>query len=87
MSAPLLTAREVSEVLGDHPETVLRWVRRGKLPAVRLPSGQLRFREDALDAWLAERVTPTRGDVTQPAGRHPAAIVIGVTQPEDEEEE
>ncbi|MBV9166215.1 MAG: helix-turn-helix domain-containing protein [Solirubrobacterales bacterium] len=85
MTWRLLTARETADLLGVNPETVLRWVRRGTLPAIRLPSGQLRFREDALDRWLTERATPTRGDVTQPAGRHPAAIVIGVTQPEDEE--
>jgi excisionase family DNA binding protein len=55
MAARLLTARAVADLLGVSTETVLRWVRAGKLPAVRLPGGGIRFREDDLDAWLAER--------------------------------
>ncbi len=53
----LLTAREVGDLLGVSAETVLRWTRRGDLPALRLPSGALRYREPELDAWLAERAT------------------------------
>jgi excisionase family DNA binding protein len=85
MTGRLLTAREVAELLGVSAETVLRWTRRGMLPAIRLPSGAIRFREDALDAWMVERATPGRGDVTHPAGRRPAATLSGVTHPEDEE--
>lgn len=55
----LLTAREVAEQLGVSAETILRWVRAAKLPAIRLPSGALRFREDQLDAWMEERATPS----------------------------
>ena len=40
----LLTAREVAEQLGVSTETVLRWTRRGELPAIRLPGGAIRFR-------------------------------------------
>lgn len=54
---PMLTAREVADLLGVSAETVLRWTRRGDLPAFRLPGGALRYREDALDEWLAERAT------------------------------
>jgi excisionase family DNA binding protein len=57
VSARLLTARHVAEHLGLTPETVLCWVRDGKLPAIRLPSGQIRFREADLDAWLEQRAT------------------------------
>jgi excisionase family DNA binding protein len=53
MPSSLLTARQVALILGLQPATVLRWVRDGKLPAIRLPSGQLRFTERDLDAWLA----------------------------------
>ncbi|MBA2637970.1 MAG: helix-turn-helix domain-containing protein [Solirubrobacterales bacterium] len=35
MTAPLLTAREVADLLGVSSETVLRWTRRGDLPAIR----------------------------------------------------
>ena len=57
MSGRLLTAREVAANLALTPETVLSWVRSGKLPAFRLPSGQIRFREDELDRWLDARST------------------------------
>jgi hypothetical protein len=36
---------------------VLRWTRRGDLSAIRLPGGAMRYREDALDRWLADRMT------------------------------
>jgi excisionase family DNA binding protein len=53
----LLTAREIGDLLGVSTETVLRWVRQGKLPAIRLPGGAIRFREDEVEAWIAERAT------------------------------
>ena len=85
MTARLLTARDVAELLGVSSETILRWSRTGKLPAIRLPSGAIRFRPDQLDAWLVERATLRRGVVTHPAERHPAASLVVVTHPEDEE--
>jgi excisionase family DNA binding protein len=53
----LLTARAVAGLLDVSTETVLRWTRRGELPAIRLPGGAIRYREDELDAWLIERAT------------------------------
>ena len=85
MTGRLLTARAVSELLDVTPATVLRWTRNDELPAIKLPSGQIRYRSDKLDAWLEERATPGRGVVTHPAGRRPAAIVDLVTHPKDEE--
>lgn len=61
MTGRLLTARQVADLLGVSAETVLRWTRRGDLPAIRLPGGAIRFREDELDVWLADRATPARG--------------------------
>jgi len=83
----LLTAREVADLLGMSTETVLRWVRQGRLPAFRLPGGAIRFREDEIDGWLAERATPGRGVVEHPAGRRPTASVhsLASSTPEDEE--
>jgi excisionase family DNA binding protein len=57
MTGRLLTARELAELLGVSTETVLRWTRRGTLPAIRLPGGAIRFRQDELDAWLDLRAT------------------------------
>jgi excisionase family DNA binding protein len=53
----LLTAREVADLLGVSPETVLRWTRRGELPAVKLPGGAVRYRQDELEQWLDARAT------------------------------
>jgi excisionase family DNA binding protein len=59
MSGPLLTARQVAELIGVSSETILRWTRRGDLPAIRLPGGALRYRGPDLDGWLAARATST----------------------------
>jgi excisionase family DNA binding protein len=57
VTSPLLTTREVADVVGVSSETVLRWTRRGELPAIRLPGGAIRVRENVLDEWLRERST------------------------------
>lgn len=57
MTVPLLTARAVADLLGVNTETVLRWTRRGDLPAIRLPGGAIRFREPEIDKWIALRET------------------------------
>jgi excisionase family DNA binding protein len=49
--------QEVADAVGVSSETVLRWIRRGKLDAIRLPGGAIRVREDVLDEWLRERST------------------------------
>jgi len=64
----LLTAREVADMIGVSTETILRWTRRGDLPAIRLPGGALRYREAELDGWLSLRATvPATLRVTVPA--------------------
>lgn len=45
-----LTATQVAERLEVTPETVRDWARTGKLRAIRLPSGRMRFRETDVDA-------------------------------------
>jgi excisionase family DNA binding protein len=59
----LLTARAVAGMLDVHAETVLRWTRQGKLPAIRLPSGAIRYRVDELEQWLSEHATSAPHDV------------------------
>lgn len=61
MTGRLLTARLVAERLDVSCETVLRWVRRGELPAIRLPGGAIRIGEAQLDEWLDNRATPGPG--------------------------
>jgi excisionase family DNA binding protein len=84
----LLTARMVADMLGVSAETVLRWTRRGELPAIRLPGGAIRYREDALDGWLSERATPSRGVVEPHAGRRPpSSVALTLSSPATNEED
>jgi excisionase family DNA binding protein len=50
VTSGLLTTREVAELLGVKPETVLRWIDTRALPARRLTSRAIRFREDEVEA-------------------------------------
>jgi excisionase family DNA binding protein len=61
----------MAETLGVSAETVLRWTRRGELPAIRLPGGAIRYRETDLDAWLQAR--ETAGDAIRGASTAPDA--------------
>ena len=55
MTGRLLTTRDVADFLGLSTETVLRRWRRGEIPGgIRLASNVLRFRESAIEEWLAE---------------------------------
>lgn len=55
----LLSKRQVAEVLGIHPESVMRLAREGRFPApIKLGTGiqaAVRFDEEDVQAWLAER--------------------------------
>jgi excisionase family DNA binding protein len=51
----LLTARQVAEQLGVSAGALLRWTRAGQVPAVKLPSGAVRYRPEEIDAWLELR--------------------------------
>jgi excisionase family DNA binding protein len=85
----LLTSRVVAQRLGVSTETVLRWVRRGELPAIRLPNGGLRFGEQQLEEWLEGRATPAQGaavlTTTTTADAAPAMLPSKVLTTEDKE--
>lgn len=57
----LLKAAEAATYLGYAEGTVRNKAAAGEIPSVKLPSGGLRFRLSALDAWVEERdaSTPT----------------------------
>ncbi len=67
-SCHLLTARTVAEALDVCAETVLRWIRNGELPAIRLPGGAIRINESDLHDWLRSRATPGRGVLATTTG-------------------
>jgi excisionase family DNA binding protein len=58
LTEPLLTTRQVAELLGLSPATVLRRWRDGSLPGYRLGSNVLRFRESDVYDWLEARRGP-----------------------------
>ncbi len=83
---PLLRAHEVAELLGISPETVLRWTRRGELPAIRLPGGAVRYRPDEFRAWLESRSAvgngpDARGEVSPTPSALPARGVVSPVSP------
>lgn len=51
----LMEATDVARVLGVRETFVYALARRGDLPAVRLGERYVRFRPEALSAWIAQR--------------------------------
>ncbi len=87
MTARLLTAREFADRLVVSTETVLRWTRQGKLSAIRLPGGAIRFREDEVERRLEEWATPRRGVLTAtPDAAQPRIPSTALTATQDEED-
>jgi excisionase family DNA binding protein len=50
----LITSRELADVLGVAPATVLDWFEAGRLPGFKLGGRAVRFRESEVLAWLEE---------------------------------
>ncbi|MER7132078.1 BldC family transcriptional regulator [Streptosporangium saharense] len=48
----LLTPGEVAHIFGVDPKTVNRWSLTGRIPSVRTPSGQRRYRQTDIDALV-----------------------------------
>ena len=51
---PLLTARQVAEILSLSAHTILDWAEAGRLPSFKLGHA-VRFRQSEIAAWIAER--------------------------------
>lgn len=79
MTEPLLTARDVAEMLAVSPETVLRRWRAGELPGFRLAPNVLRFHAADVDAWLEGRRVngpDAGGDVRATPSAHPTRALV-----------
>jgi excisionase family DNA binding protein len=50
----LLTSAEVANLFGVERRTVVLWANRGRIPALRTPGGQHRFRADEIRGLLEE---------------------------------
>jgi hypothetical protein len=81
-------------MLGVSTGALLRWTRAGRVPAVKLPSGAVRYVPDEIDAWLearhmgaAERgVSPARSDRAQNGVSSFVSPATPPTAAENEEE-
>ncbi len=52
MPGDLLTSTEAAKLLGVDRSTVVRYIRQGKLPAIKLPSGHTRIRRDDVERLI-----------------------------------
>jgi excisionase family DNA binding protein len=68
MTERLLTARELADLLGFAPATVVDWAEAGKLPGFKV-GGRLRFRASEVEAWLEEQ------RLDRPSGREPLEVL------------
>ncbi len=50
----VLTKAEAAELLKVKPRTIDEWMRRGRIPFCKLPSGTVRFRRDQLMEFLGK---------------------------------
>lgn len=77
MSERLLTARELGELLGFSPATIVDWAEAGKLPAFKI-GGRLRFRESEVMEWL-ETKRPGAEEKLSTTPRAPGRSVVSPT--------
>jgi excisionase family DNA binding protein len=71
----LFTAREVGELLGFAPGTIVDWFEAGKLPGFRI-GGRLRFRWSEVEAWIEEQRAGAGGEApATPRQRPPEGVV------------
>lgn len=60
MEHDLMKTAEVAQVLRVTPKTVWSWHKKGRLPGIELPGGELRFRRSDVEAILSP-ADPTEG--------------------------
>lgn len=57
----LLRSGAACKALGIHHITLYRWIKKGVLPAIRLPSGEFRIKQSDIDTILTHgRLTAKR---------------------------
>jgi excisionase family DNA binding protein len=61
MIEPLLSARQLAELLGFSPDTIVDWAEAGSVPAFKI-GGRLRFRESEVMDWLETKRASGGGD-------------------------
>ncbi|MGA7677891.1 MAG: helix-turn-helix domain-containing protein [Dehalococcoidia bacterium] len=64
----LLTTKEVARYLKLRPETVLRKVKKGEIPAIKI-GGRFRFDTNQIDKWLSHSSTSKKRVLVKEARR------------------
>jgi len=71
VSPRLLTAEDVSEIIGLSVETLAQWRSQRKgIPFLKLSRNVIRYQQGDLDAWLAQRIVRVEQDPSN-ARRNP----------------
>jgi len=55
MSNVLLNTKDLSKKLGISYQGILKWVRDGKIPHVRLGTHTIRYNEEVINKWIIEK--------------------------------
>jgi excisionase family DNA binding protein len=66
MSTTLITLGEAAEALRISTYRLVRLVRHGQVPHVRLPDGEVRFDDSDLAAWVESRKANVRANHSTP---------------------
>jgi excisionase family DNA binding protein len=76
MTKRLLTARELADLLGFSPATIVDWAEREELPSFKI-GNRLRFRLSEIEGWLETKRRPGAGG-TAPTipSKHPTEGVV-----------
>ena len=61
MSATMLTTGKAARLCSVKPDTVLKWIKKGRLPASRTAGGHYRVEERALTSLLSDNEQPGNG--------------------------
>jgi len=70
MGPEYFTTSEAAKVLSVSADTVLKWVKAGKIPSYRTPGGHARIPKDAVEKLLPQRSTsPEKSDPSKETGR------------------
>jgi len=78
VTEPLLTARQVAELLGFAPATIVDWFEAGKLPGFKI-GGRLRFRLSEVEAWLETQRAGAGGETPATPRMRPPEGVVSLT--------
>ena len=75
MTEPLLSARELGELLGFSAATVVDWAEAGSVPAFKL-GGRLRFRLSEVETWLEGKRAGAGGEAPATPSKRPPVDVV-----------